>query len=192
MLLVLGACIPNLYSPDGVDSAAGGLACGEVLPENGWDSAAPPSTLTGTGFAEGDVLPDACMMDQSGAMVDLWQFYGTVWVLDISTMWCGPCQELASTAQEMYDGFAGEGFNYVTILPQDTLRNVPDQADLTEWADYFDLALPVLSDADGFSYNVVSNDSFPAVLVIDRDMTVVANVSPVSDAAIHLVVEDTL
>lgn len=192
MWLVLLGCIPDLHTPGGADKGTSGMACGGELPENAWSAEMPPSDLEAVGWAAGEVLPDACMQDQNGDDVDLWQFYGQVWVLDISTMWCGPCQDLASTAQEMADDFSAEGFDYVTILPQNVDHELPSNEDLNTWADYFALDLPVLADLEGYAYNVVSNDAFPAVLVIDRDMTVYVNVSPISDASIRIAVEEIL
>lgn len=189
-MIFLLACIPDLHSPEGAEPE--GLACGETLPENAWPSTDPPDDLVSEGFAVGDILPDACMGDQNAQQVDLWQFYGQVWVLDISTMWCSPCRELAETLEEVVADYEAEGFVYVTVLPQDTLLEVPDTDDLNVWGDSYGITSPILADAEGWSYQVVTNNSFPVILVIDRDMTVAEKVSPISDEAIRIAVEKVL
>ena len=61
----------------------------------------------------GEAVTDECVPDQNGDQVSLWQFYGNVWVLDVSTMWCAPCQKLASGLQEIVNDHEEEGFVYL-------------------------------------------------------------------------------
>lgn len=190
MLLLLAACIPVLHTPGG-DSGEASLACGETLPENTWPSEEP--TVSGsTGFDEGDVVPDACLVDQYGANVDLWQFYGQVWVLDVSTMWCSPCQEIAGGAQDMADGLRDEGFVYVTVLPENVQGEVPSQDDLGVWSSTFGITEPILSDATTWSEVAVPSHSFPDIWIIDRDLTIASQVTTISDEAIQAAAEDAL
>ena len=94
MLVLLAGCIPHLYSPED----AGPWSWDP--PENSWGEGGPPTGLQGEGFFQGDVVQDLRGQDQFGAEVSLWQFYGELVVLDISTMWCAPCQDLARGVQE--------------------------------------------------------------------------------------------
>ena len=81
-------CTPHLESEPRA-------TCGGEDLVNAWAKSAPPKTLEGEGYARGSVVPDFCMEDQNGDKTSLWQFYGDVILLDISTMWCGPCQQIA-------------------------------------------------------------------------------------------------
>jgi thiol-disulfide isomerase/thioredoxin len=185
MLLLLAACIPELTSPK-VGACSGGQ------PENAWIHGDPPTTLEGEGFDVGEAVTDECVPDQNGDQVSLWQFYGNVWVLDVSTMWCAPCQKLASGLQEIVNDHEEEGFVYLTVLAQDLGSDVPDQAELQSWAEDFDIESPIVADDVNFTSNIVRNGTYPAILVIDRDMTVAERVEVPSDEAVVEAIEGLL
>ncbi|MBM4392682.1 MAG: TlpA family protein disulfide reductase [Deltaproteobacteria bacterium] len=185
LLVFLLACIPELTS-----KKVG--ACADGLPENEWPVGEPPVDLLGEGYEVGEVVGDACVPDQNGDDVALWQFYGRVWVLDVSTMWCAPCQVLAHGLQEIADGYADEEFSYVTVLAEDLGSDVPDNAELNEWAGNFGIREPVLADAVGFTSGIVRNGTYPAVLIIGRDMVVHQRLDVPSDEAIIEAVDSAL
>lgn len=163
-------------------------------PENKWDVNPPPEDLVGEGFATGQVLFDFRMMAQTGDDVGLWQFYGSVIILDISTMWCSPCRKIAADVQETYLSYRDEGFMYITLLPEDVEGHVPDLAELNDWASAFDIgdSVPVLQDNQGYSYSVEPNALYPAVLLIDREMRVVAERLSPDDEVIRAAIEEVL
>jgi thiol-disulfide isomerase/thioredoxin len=191
MLVLLLACIPELHTPGGADTAAAALACGETLPTNSWPAETPPGTVSGTGFDVGDTLPDACLSDQYGATVDLWQLYGRVWVLDVSTGWCAPCRQLAEEAPGIIEDYADEAFNYVTVMPQNVVSEPPTTEDVAEWADEYGITQPVLADVEGWAYGITEN-SFPTLLLIDRDLSIVDNIQPATDATIRAAIDEAL
>ena len=98
-------CTPHLVS---VEEEITGLNW--EAPENDWPSNEPPNTLEGEGFSEGQVPHDFRVPDQHGDEVSLWQFYGSVILLDISTMWCGPCQQIAREVDEPWKDYRDQGF----------------------------------------------------------------------------------
>lgn len=183
-LALLGACIPVLYSDGEADGPW-------VAPVNGWPMGEPPEGLESEGFDIGQVIPDFRLPDQNSEDVSLWQFYGSVVLVDVSTMWCAPCQELAADVQDTADEYRDEGFIYVTILAQDLVYEVPDEGDLDEWAEGFGIDEPVLSDPDGWSTGVVPGAGFPGILLVDRDMEIVARLTA-SDALIRDAIEEIL
>ena len=159
------ACIPELYS-------SGGDQGPWVAPENSWPISEPPAELVGVGYQEGHVAPDVRLLDQFGAEVSLWQFYGDVILIDISTMWCAPCQTVASHTQETYEDYVDEGFVYLTILHENVNNEPPSNDDLNLWADTFGIAAPVLGDGDQVTGSAVTQGQYPAVFIIDRTMNV--------------------
>lgn len=181
--LPLLACVPVLTSPPGADDPAGPWEA----PENSWPVCdGPPAGHVGTGYGVGDTAPDFLLKDQYGAQVSLWQFHGCTVALDISTMWCAPCQELAEEAQAIADDYRDEGVVYVTIMPQDLGSDPPDTDELMDWSEGFDLVEPILSDDVGYSYNVVTGArGFPAVLILDTDGVIVDDLTTVTDEAIR-------
>ena len=191
LLLVplLAGCVPVLTSPDSDDSAASDW----VDPDNAWDKATPPSDLVGEGMNVGQVAPDFVMTDQNGQQVHLWQFYGSVIIIDVSTMWCAPCQKLADEICSVQNDYGPQGFAYLTVLPQNTVGEIPSQDDLMEWTTDHGVCAPVLADDVGLGDVLVPDGAFPSLTVINRDMVVVdERISPAEDGTIREEIEANL
>ncbi len=185
--VALVACIPVLTSPPGSKDDAGPW----LAPENSWGLCdGPPEGFEGEGLSVGEVAPDFRLLDQHGAEVSLWQFHGCPVVLDFSTMWCAPCAELAEDAQALADDYEDIGLVYLTVMPQDTGSEPPDQDELMDWSEDFELAEPILSDDEGYTYQLVTGGrGFPAVLLIDQDSVVVEDVTVVTDEGIRAAID---
>ena len=187
-LLLTTGCVPVLTSPE--DSAA---SSDWAAPENAWPSATPPADLEGEGWEEGQIAPDARMMDQNGQEVSLWQFYGSVIIIDVSTMWCAPCQKLADEICSVQNDYGAQGFAYLTVLPQNTVGEIPSQDDLMEWTTDHGVCAPVLADDVGLGDVLVPDGAFPSLTVINRDMVVVdERISPAEDGTIREEIEANL
>lgn len=189
-LLAVG-CVPRLYTEGTTELVTG---VNWQLPTNGWDNAEPPDELVAEGLRVGETAPDLRVIDQHGDEVSLWQFYGDVVLLDISTMWCAPCQDLAQDTQSTSDHFAEDGFTYVTVLQQDVEGLEPSIEDLNLWADGFGIKSPVVSDSFGEhgTADAVINGQFPVVLIIDRSMGVAERVEDHSKGNIDAAIESQL
>jgi thiol-disulfide isomerase/thioredoxin len=187
---LLVGCVPVLESPEGEAESDVWVA-----PENGWPIAEPPSGLEAEGYELGQIVPDVRGLDVDGDEVSLWQFYGSVIVLDISTMWCSPCRDLAEKVQETADHY-GDALVYLTIMPEDLEYETPSEDELAEWMDYYGiLTEPVLSDPDQYSYDVVppgSATGFPAVFVIGRDLRIGTRVNPPTDDNVRAALDEIL
>lgn len=169
-LVLASGCVPRLYSPDHTDDVA---TCDWEAPTNSWPQSEPPECLKGEGFTVGQVVPDFRLMDQNGETASLWQFYGKLIAWDLSTIWCAPCQDLARESEELYQENKDDGFQYLTILAQDLDGNPPEQDDLQLWASNFDMTTPIVADPlNGYTKAAIPDDSYPVVLVIDREMRV--------------------
>ena len=53
-------------------------------------------------YAMGEPLPDFTAGDAWGEDLSLYQFYGSVILLDFSAGWCGPCNDVADDAERDY------------------------------------------------------------------------------------------
>lgn len=185
--LVVG-CVPELHSPGGADAACGTY----VAAENTWPQKDVPSDMCGDGWAEGEVVDDARWTDQHGQEVSLWQFYGDVVVLDFSTLWCSPCRDLATGVQATADDYREEGLTYITILVEDMEGNVPDQAELNDWGDYYGIVEPIVSDTANVSPTLLPQSNYPGVFLLDRTMTNLGRVDPASDETIRTAIEEQI
>ena len=186
-LALVAGCTPHLVS---LEDEINGLNW--EAPANSWGGSGPPSSLVGEGFSVGQVPLDFRMVDQHGEDVALWQFYGSVILLDISTMWCGPCQQIAQEVNETWEDYRADDFMYLTVLPEDLEGDSVGADDLTEWAESFHIEAPVLADNDGYGYEVEPNREWPVVMLIDRQMRVAVERIPPVDAAIRSAIEGEL
>ena len=188
-LMLLGAmgCTPVLTSPEPA------LNTDWEAPENTWAFNTPPADLAGEGFHEGETVPDMRFFDQHGDEVSIWQFYGLVVVVDVSTMWCAPCAKLADEVDAVWTDYEDDGFIYLTLLPENGLAEPPSVEDLNKWGSDHSITAPILADHDGWSYQIVTDAAYPRVMVLDRDLAVsVARVDPADDTTIRAAIEAEL
>ena len=189
--MVSMGCTPVLTSPE--TGETGLDACDWTRPENGWVGDGPSDSLCAEGFDAGEIIPDFQIVDQNGETVSLWQFYGLVVAVDVSTMWCGPCQALAEGIDAVYQEYIGEGFMYLSVLPENVSNEIPEESDLQDWSAWFGITSPVLSDDSGWSYELVPEQDWPNVLILDREMKVFdRRVEPADDATIVSQIEAAL
>jgi peroxiredoxin len=148
------------------------------------------------GFSVGETVPETTMRDQFGGDVSLRDFDGDVVLLDISTMWCAPCQEVATHAEETFLDYRDQGFMYITVLQEDVEAHSPDKDDLARWASAYGITSPVLGDGgapqERITAPAIENGQFPAILIIGRDGEVVERVGATDDASIRSAIENAL
>ena len=155
-----------------------GCAPSATLPvgESQWPQIAPQwEAYDGSGDGQVGQKVDAFLFpDQTGALVDFRQFLGFVTVLDLGATWCGPCQTAAAESQELQDTLQAEGPVWLMhVLLQDVTSGPPDSADASEWAALFGLQFPVLADEFQTLESSWSVFTWPTVLVVAPDGTIV-------------------
>ena len=161
--------------------------------ENTWTSQTPPQDLVGTGFDMGETPPDMCMKDQFGNDVSLWQFYGQLILLDVSSEWGGPSQVLAPEVEEIWTDYTDQGFIYLTLLIEDMVSDTPSVETLEQWAEDFSITAPVLSDSEGYREQLVPSAAYPKLILINRSMKVINDrITPVDEDSVRGAIEDNL
>ena len=184
--------------PDGaeVDAGSDPLDDTSVVYAGGWPY---NSDKDGYGAPEvgdasdsvGDQFARVELLDQFGDMVDVYDFagQGAYVAVDISAVWCGPCNGIASWISGGSDNYgfgdywpnvadkveSGEVY-WLTILGQDSYGNVPELDVLEDWyADYPDDKVPVLADTDGEDMaNTYLQGGWPTVILLDENMEIFA------------------
>ena len=102
-------------------------------------------------------------------------YYGEVIVLDVSAMWCGPCQEAAWNSNSI-DVSSG-GVKWITVLLENLDGEAPSVEDGQMWGDYFGiwhneilLGSPENRDPEGISG--FANTGWPYFLILDKDLMI--------------------
>ena len=166
-------------SPSFVDNVPGTVP-GADTEENSSDSIdTGPSPVTWTDCDQwvGSHPCDFTLKDQNQNDWNLYDHYGTVILIDFSTMWCSVCKSVASDIemfQEQYTA-AGHNFLWVTVLIEDSQRGEVDPADVTAWVNEYSVTSSVvlassrdmidLSGKDGYPIT-----SWPTFVLIDDEM----------------------
>ena len=172
-LLLAGGCATpeatdreggNLESPSTLDAGPTTPACHAY-------ASTPTEELAGTGIELGDTAYNFELMDQHGDLVSLYDFHGCVVVLDLLTQWCAPCQDAAPLFETLHQEW-GPDVVVIAVMLQTTDGEPPGIEHVQWWAATFELTHPVLADTYASQYNYTGG-SFPTVVVLDRDMTIV-------------------
>ena len=193
MFLLIG-CTPELTTPDALlDAQVSTTDCDWLTPDNSWPTA-EPLCLEAEGFEVGEIVPDIRLLDQNGDEVSLWQFYGDLIFMDISAEWCAPCSILAEGAAELMAEVEGEGVSMVTIMFNGGDSDPLTQEELQSWADKGGNIAPVLADDGTWTNQVIPpGGSYPALILIDRDMRVLLDdIRPPNDYAVLHAIEENL
>jgi len=149
------------------------------------------------GHAVGDEICDLVLKDQNDDVWHLYDLEGDIILIDFSAMWCGPCQSAATTVQEIQDFYNTEGFQYITILIDDTSGDTVELDEVQFWADTFGIdTQPVLQGnrdlVDGDPSLGYPISSWPTFVFVDRDLSIFWGIYGYSEEYLKMVIEDML
>ncbi len=163
-----------------------------VIYIGGWPYYADKDSIVGSDLSatigEGDVLGRLVGPDQFGDNVEVYDFayQGKYILLDVSTSWCGYCEELSKFLTRQSSIFDGYGWDplvdyvedgtvqWITVLSENRMGGAPSQDTVAAWdEDYTHELIPVIADEDQVMPNHVNVYGYPTVLILDETMTVV-------------------
>ncbi len=167
MLGALGALLACGCSPR--NSLVPVASVGGECPESSWP--APPDSAAGyagSGASVGEHIGGWTLEDQHGCATDWTQFLGAVTVLDVSSVWCGPCNEAAATSMEVFDAIRAENKAswMITVLVQDEFAAPATVGDAEEWTERYALEYPVVVDQGESVRGAYGVIAFPVFLFI--------------------------
>jgi thiol-disulfide isomerase/thioredoxin len=137
------------------------------------------------------------LMDQYEQMVDLYDFHEKVIVVDLSSIWCGVCQNIATKGEDFVADYGAENVIWITILVDGLSYGVPPSlADIQAWANNYSILGPVLmGDRSLVDLNAETGypvTGWPTLVVIDQNMVLQYGINGWNEATIRGWVESLL
>jgi len=144
----------------------------------------------------GDHPCNFTLSDQHGDDIELYSFYDKVIVIDLSAMWCSVCQNIAPYESILVQEFGEENFVWITILLENENGSAPSQSDLQRWASTYGINGPVLggdrSLIDMTAQSGYPLSSWPTLIVVDKEMTIVNGVNGWSESLVRSWIESSM
>ena len=115
------------------------------------------------------------LMNQYGETTYLYDYHEKVIVVDLSTMWCGYCQNIATKPDEYIEKYGADNFIWLTLLVEDYEGNKADIKDLEIWSSLNNITSPVLAAGDIIDMsgqNGYPASAWPTIVLINKEMIV--------------------
>jgi thiol-disulfide isomerase/thioredoxin len=179
LIFILSACAPTKVNFGETDEAVN-----------------DPITWTECSQNIGDHPCNFTLKDQNDNDISLYDMYGSVIVLDMSAMWCGPCQQAGSDVQETINRFPDTNIEYITVLIENLQGEAPSLDDVNNWATVLGIITePVLQGSRSF----LNSDpavgwplqSWPTFAFITRDMKIYEILKGYNQQNIDYLIEQT-
>lgn len=159
-----------------------------------------PITWEDCSGAPGEKACDFTFKDQDGTDWSLYDHYGTVMVVDFSTIWCGVCRSIAGDVQAHQDAYTDKGYDFlwVTVLVDGPAWGIPpEESEIQDWVDAYGMTTSPVLVGDRTVIDTTAEDGYPIVswptlVVIDETMTVHNGVGGWSESMVFGWVDEAL
>ena len=145
----------------------------------------------------GDHPCNFSLMDQNEDMFDLYDQHGKVIVVDLSSIWCVVCQNIATKGEDFGADYGAENVVWITILVDGPAYGVPPTlAEIQSWASNYNIIGPVLmGDRSLVDLNAETGypvTGWPTLVVIDQDMVLQYGINGWNESTVRGWVESLL
>ena len=150
----------------------------------------PWHTWTECGYNIGDNVCNFTLQDQDGKDFELYDHYGKIIIVDLSTMWCGVCQSIAGYGEIFMSEYGSDNIIWVTILVEDEYGNPTDQSDLIKWIDVYGSHKPVLA-GDRSLVDPIAEEGYPVTgwptfAIVDQEMKIAHGINGWSESSMRM------
>ena len=97
------------------------------------------------GHKPGDNPCNFELENQYGDTVELYDYHDQVVVIDLSTMWCSVCANIAPKGDEFTATYGDENFEWLTLMIENSTGDDPDISDLNTWVTAYGITGHVLA-----------------------------------------------
>ena len=129
------------------------------------------------------------LVNQHGELVELYDYHGKVIVIDLSTMWCSVCVQIATKGDELTAEYGSENFVWLTLLVENSSGADPTIADLEYWASAHGISSNVLgADRSLVDLNAVTGypvTGWPTLAIIDQNMVLYNGINGWNESTIR-------
>jgi len=106
--------------------------------------------------------PELPLEDLDGKRVSLWEYKGSVVLVNLWATWCPPCKEEMPALQSFYESHRAEGFVLIGVDQEETREVV------LPFVEEYGLTFPIWLDEDYLAQREFKTNSLPSSFVIDR------------------------
>lgn len=121
----------------------------------------------------GQYAYDFTLLNHKRKPISLSDYQGKVILLDLCTMWCGPCKLEAAQLEKLYQSYKAQGFVIINVLTENSTGYAITPKQAAVWRKQYGMTFPVVADCFWGVYNAYTN--FPRTRIIPLNILIDKN-----------------